>query len=136
MNRVLDIRDVDPEASDAYTGRGLARVMLGDYREGVADAGEALRRNPGTPEMTHNLACIFAQAAGRARADSRADDRESLAAGYGSRAFEAIRQTLTMLKPEERSAFWQERILPDDALTPIRNDPRFKQLATECGRPR
>jgi tetratricopeptide (TPR) repeat protein len=128
--------ELDPEASDAYTGRGLARVMLGDYREGVADAGEALRRNPGTPEMTHNLACIFAQAAGRARADSRADDRESLAAGYGSRAFEAIRQTLTMLKPEERSAFWQERILPDDALTPIRNDPRFKQLATECGRPR
>src|SRR5262249_5258769 len=47
-----------PEAGDAYTGRGLARVMLGNYREAVADAEAALKRNPRTPEMMHNIACI------------------------------------------------------------------------------
>src|SRR5262249_35018151 len=46
--------NLDPEAGDAYTGRGLARVMLGDYRGAVADAEAALRRVPTTPEMMHN----------------------------------------------------------------------------------
>src|SRR5262249_12693244 len=55
--------ELDPEAADAYTGRGLARVMLGDYRAAVADAEVALRRRPGTPEMMHNVGCTFAQAA-------------------------------------------------------------------------
>src|SRR5262249_35444447 len=52
--------ELDPEAGDAYTGRGLARVMLGEYREAVADAEAALHRKPSTPEMMHNIACIFA----------------------------------------------------------------------------
>ena len=62
-----------PEAGDAYTGRGLAHVMLGNHRDAVADAGEALRRRPGTPEMMHNVACIFAQAAARAATDAEAE---------------------------------------------------------------
>ncbi len=37
---------LNPEDGDAYTGRGLAQVMLGRYREAVADADEALRRQP------------------------------------------------------------------------------------------
>src|SRR5262249_50248679 len=43
---------------DAQVGRGLARVMLGDYRRAVADAEAVLReRGPETPEMMHNIAC-------------------------------------------------------------------------------
>ena len=68
--------ELDPGSGDAYTGRGLARVMLGHYREAVADAEAALQRKPGTPEMMHNIACIFAQAVDRAEADplTRVDD--------------------------------------------------------------
>src|SRR5205814_1744757 len=88
--RKLALRDfakaieLDPEAGDAYTGRGLARVLLGDYREAVADAEAALRRKPRTPEMMHNIACIFAQAVARAEADPHEKERRALAAGYRS----------------------------------------------------
>jgi serine/threonine-protein kinase len=126
--------ELDPEAGDAYTGRGLARVVLGDYRAAVADAEAALRRKPTTPEMMHNIACILAQAVARAEADLQEEDRHPLADGYRRRALEAVRQTLMMLRPEERFSFWRDRILPDAALKPIRNDPEFERLEDECAR--
>jgi tetratricopeptide (TPR) repeat protein len=125
--------ELAPEAGEAYTGRGLARVMLGDYRGGVADAGAALRRKPKTPEMMHNIACTFAQAVARAEADLQKEDRRSLAESYRSRALEAVRQTLAMVRPRQRSSFWQDKILPDAALTPIRNDAEFKRLQNHYG---
>src|SRR5262249_4798020 len=60
--RPLALRDfeealrLDPGDTAALTGRGLTRVLLGQYRDGVADAGEAQRR-PQTPDMMHNVAC-------------------------------------------------------------------------------
>src|SRR5262249_15502086 len=52
---------LDPDASDARVGRGLARVMLGDYRRAVADADAVLRRDRSEkPETMHNIACLFA----------------------------------------------------------------------------
>jgi eukaryotic-like serine/threonine-protein kinase len=116
--------ELNPEAGDAYTGRGLARVTLGDYREAVADAEAALHRKPSTPEMMHNIACIFAQAVAGAETD-----RQPLAESYRRRALEAIHQTLVMLAPEKRFSFWKEKIEPDAALTPIRNHEEFKALA-------
>jgi tetratricopeptide (TPR) repeat protein len=123
--------ELDPTAGDAYTGRGLACVMLGEYRGAVADAEAALLRKPKTPEMMHNIACIFAQAIARAEADSQEEDRQSLAESYRSRALKAVRQTLAMLRPEERLAFWQDKILPDAALVPIRIHLEFQQLQDE-----
>src|SRR5207248_1275124 len=99
----------------------LARVMLGRYRAAVADAEAALRRQPGSPEMMHNIACIFAQAVARAEADREEKDRQPLAEVYRRRALEAVRQTLRMLHPEERLAFWRDKVLPDPALAPIRS---------------
>ncbi|HKB36828.1 MAG TPA: tetratricopeptide repeat protein, partial [Gemmataceae bacterium] len=125
--------ELDPEAGDAYVGRGLARVMLGTYREAVADAEAALRRRPGTPEMMHNVACIFAQAGARAEADAAKEDRRPLVESYRRRALEAVRQTLTMLRPEERASFWQDKILTDAALTPIHDEEDFQRLQKEYG---
>jgi tetratricopeptide (TPR) repeat protein len=125
--------ELDHEAGDSYIGRGLARVMLGNYREAVADAEAALSRQPGTPEMMHNIACIFAQAGARAEADLAKEDRQPLVENYRRRAVEAVRKTLTMLRPEERAFFWQDRILTDAALTPIHNDEDFKRLQEEYG---
>ena len=59
------------------------------------------------------------------------EDRQSLAESYRRRALEAVHQTLAMVRPEERLAFWQDKILPDAALTPIRNDADFKRLQQE-----
>jgi len=126
--------ELDSEAGDAYTGRGLARVMLGDYRAAVADAETALLRQPSTPEMMHNIACIFAQAVARAEADPEAD-RPGSVDDYRRRALDAVHQTLNMLHPEERMAFWRDKILPDAALAPIHKDARFQRLQEEYVRP-
>jgi serine/threonine-protein kinase len=120
--------ELDATLGDAYTGRGLARVMLGNHRLAVADAETALGRKPGTPEMMHNIACIFAQASARAEADPQQPDREALAERYRRRAVKAVRRTLALLRPEERPAFWRDIIVPDKALTPLRNDTEFQQL--------
>jgi tetratricopeptide (TPR) repeat protein len=123
---------LDPGRGDAYTGRGLARVMLGRYRDAASDAEEALRRKPATPEMMHNLACVFAQAAARAEADS-APDRLTLAAGYRERALGAVGQTLALVPAEGRTAFLRDSVVPDRALDPIRQAPAFRQLLKEYG---
>jgi tetratricopeptide (TPR) repeat protein len=123
---------LDPERGDAYTGRGLARVMLGRYREAVRDADEALKRGPTAPEMMHNLACVYAQAADRAEADS-APDRVTLAADYRVRAVAAVRRTVELVPIDKRAAFLRASVVPDAALDPIRDSPAFRQVLREHG---
>jgi tetratricopeptide (TPR) repeat protein len=123
--------ELDPAPADAYIGRGLARVLVGHYPEAVADAEAALRRKPRTPEMMHNIACIFAQAVARAEADLQRQGRQSLAASYRRRALEAVHQTLAMVPPQEKLSFWRDKILPDAALRPIRTEAEFKRLQEE-----
>jgi serine/threonine-protein kinase len=125
---------LDPAMGDAYTGRGLARVMLGEYRGAVADAQEALRRKPGSPEMMHNLACLFAQAAVRAKEEGDMEGRQERAAGYRAAALDALHRTLAMVRPEERTAFWRDKILPDLALAPLHQEVGFQQLGLEMAK--
>jgi tetratricopeptide (TPR) repeat protein len=142
---------LSPAMSDAYTGRGLAQVMLGHYKEAALDAEAALRRKPTAPEMMHNIACIFAQATARAKAEGRRQKAEgrkavssafcllpsafwfALADDYRRRALKAIHQTLAMLPAGQRAAFWRDKMLPDPALLPLRNHPAFKQLRVKYG---
>jgi tetratricopeptide (TPR) repeat protein/predicted Ser/Thr protein kinase len=124
---------LDPGPVDRYIGRGLARVMLGDYHEAIADGDTSWRRQPDTPEMMYNIACIFAQAVARVEADLQQADRHSLAACWRRRALEAVDQTRALLRPAARSAFWRDKIAPDTALTPIRNDPGFQRLKEAFG---
>ena len=105
--------------------------MLGAYREAVADAEESLRRRPATPETMHNLACLYAQAVARVEADAKASDRAALTDSYRASAVRAIRRTLAMVRPEDRAAFWRDKVLPDSALDPIRNSPEFRELQRE-----
>src|SRR5260370_28112499 len=110
-----------PKASDPYIGRGLAFVMLGLYEQAVLDAEEALRRTPDTPEMMHNVACIFAQAVSRVQRDDKQLRQQTLASRYREQSLEAIRKTLALLPPEERLPFWRDKIVPAVPLDPIRN---------------
>jgi eukaryotic-like serine/threonine-protein kinase len=136
--RPLALRDfeealhLDPGNTPALTGRGLTRVLLGHYREGVADAEEAQNRRQ-TPEMMHNVACTFAQAAARAEADTAEQEHEALAARYRKQALTAVAQTLSLVPQAERRTFWREVIVPDTALDPIRNCPEFRKLTEEYG---
>jgi tetratricopeptide (TPR) repeat protein len=118
-------------ASEAYTGRGLAQTALGNYRDAVADAELALERPPATPEMMHNLACIFAQSAAQALTDPGERDKQTLATAFRRRALELVRNSLQMLKPEKRSAFWRDKVFPDRALRSIHDEQGFKQLVEQ-----
>ena len=125
----------DQRHSDPCIGRGLARVMLGDYRRGVSDAEAVLRRGkPDTPVMMHNLACLYAQAAAQVKADARQERRGALEALYRRQAIEALRQTLLLLPHEQRLAFWQKQMRPDPALGPIRTSADFFQFEQQVKR--
>jgi serine/threonine protein kinase/Flp pilus assembly protein TadD len=120
---------LDARPGDAHVGRGLARVMLGDYRRAIADVNTVLRQNkPETPEMMHNVACVYALAAGRVRADAGEGPCKALEAEYRRQALAALRKTLLLVAPGQRLAFWQEKMCPDTALDAIRQSAEFVQL--------
>jgi serine/threonine protein kinase/Tfp pilus assembly protein PilF len=126
---------LDARPGDAHVGRGLARVMLGDYRRAVCDADEVLRQGkPETPEMMHNVACLFALAAARVRTDAAERDRAALEDGYRRQALAALRKALLLVPPGQRLAFWREKMRPDSALDSIRQCAEFVQLDSELQR--
>jgi len=125
---------LDSTNGDAHTGRGLARVMLGNIQGAIADAEEALRQKPRTPEMMRNLACIFALAAARIDKSTADTNLLALAADYRDRALAAVRDTVAMVPPEERVLFWREEIMPDEALRAVHDCPGFKELVRSFGR--
>jgi tetratricopeptide (TPR) repeat protein len=115
----------DPQGVDSRIGHGFCRVMQGDYRHAVEEAEEAWRLRPATRVMMHNIACVFAQAAGRAAPDA------ALAAQYRGRAVQALREALAKVPEAQRAAFWREQMSRDPALDPIRESAEFRQLAAE-----
>ncbi len=120
---------LDARSCDARIGRGLARIMLGDYRAAVADAEEVLRlHGPDTPEMMHNLACLFALAAARVRSDAGESQRQVLEARYQGQALTALREAVLLVPGEQRAAFWREKMRPDTALDSIRSRAEFAAL--------
>jgi tetratricopeptide (TPR) repeat protein len=118
----------DPRNRDAYVGRGLARVVLGQYRPGAADAEYALQKGPDTPEMMHNIACIFSQAAGKAGVDKTETNGRNLAAVYIIQAVTVLRETMALVPPDKRRDFWRHKVRPDPWLDPIRKSVEFQQL--------
>jgi tetratricopeptide (TPR) repeat protein len=124
-----------PPLSDAYNGRAYARTQLGRHREGVADAEEALRLQPQSPEMMYNVGCTFALAAGQAEADPGLPDRPRLAEQYRARALATIAQALDLLPAARRLAFWHDTILSDSDLAPIRGGPGFDELKAKLPAP-
>jgi serine/threonine protein kinase/Flp pilus assembly protein TadD len=126
---------LDTSIGNAWVGRGLTRVMLGDYQRAVADANEVLRQKKAdTPDMLHNLGCLFAQAAGRVQADTREAKRVALEADYRRQAVAALGNALVLVPREKRLAFWQEKMRPNSALDPIRKSPAFVQFDREVTR--
>jgi tetratricopeptide (TPR) repeat protein len=113
----------DPQGVDSLIGLSYCRVKTGDYRRAAEEAEEAWRRRPDTPETMHNVACVFAQAAGRAAAGDA-----DLAVRYRTRAVQALREALHMVPEDRRAAFWRDRMAPDTALDPIRDSDEFRHL--------
>jgi tetratricopeptide (TPR) repeat protein len=122
---------LEPRQAEGYIGRGLARVSLARCREGIADAEEARRLLPESPEphLLFNLACIFGRAAGLAEADAKPTEAPSLVARARDRAVEALAQALDRTPAAEQPALWS-KIRTDPYLAPVRDSPEFRALET------
>jgi hypothetical protein len=138
----LAIQDFDeairrrPEDGEAYAGRGYAWVKLDHYRTGVQDAREGLRHGSTTPEVLwFNVACLFAQAAGRVRGDPREPERRSLEQEYRQQTIANLRRVLDLCSSaEERWLYWRDRMVLDPALDPVRETPEFLALKEELAK--
>jgi eukaryotic-like serine/threonine-protein kinase len=121
---------LDPTA-DAYGGRGLARALLGRYRDAAADAEESLRHGGPTPRQLYNAARIHAQVAAAAAAEAPRLGLERLkdADDHHGRARELLRRALDRLPAAERPAFWRDVVQADPAFVAIRRRPEFARLA-------
>ena len=104
--------ELDSKNSDAVSGRGFARALLGRHQEAVQDAAEALRLGPRSARLLYNVARIHAKCPGSGP----------------TRALELIQQSLAMLPKEERTKFWSTHIRTDAAMAALRSYSSFGRL--------
>jgi hypothetical protein len=81
--------------------------------------------------MLHNVACVFALAAARVRADAAEPKRAALETDYRRQAVTALRKALDRVPARGRLAFWQDKMRPDSALDAIRPSEDFARLDTQ-----
>jgi eukaryotic-like serine/threonine-protein kinase len=124
----------------AYNGRGLARVKLGQYREGTEDAEQAVHLDPESTRTLYNAVRIYAQAALVVKAAQAARGRDAsphyedrawgqLCLAYEERACGLLRQVLDGKPQAQRAEFWQETVRNDEALLALRRS-RSREFAT------
>ncbi len=125
---------LDRDTADAHNGRGLARAQLGQHREAVADAEEALRRGPRDSRQCYKAARVFAEAVRAVDADpAQKDLRGQQARGrYEERALGLLRDALDLWRPAaERGKFWRDTIARDPALKALHPSLGFRRLTEE-----
>jgi serine/threonine protein kinase/lipoprotein NlpI len=114
---------LDSSNGDAYSGRGSARVLLGEPDAAVADAEESLRHGELNSRRYFIAGRIYARAASAAadvvrKAGRSAGDRSSF---YKDRAVALIHEAVRQHPPgqRQRAAFVRDQVLADPALRPI-----------------
>jgi serine/threonine protein kinase/predicted Zn-dependent protease len=128
---------LDPASSDGFSGRGLARARLGDYRAAVADALEALRYDRVSPRVTYNSARIYATAALVAATEITENARASrlLSSNYQDIALQLVQEAFEKEVPEKRAAFWRDTVQFDPALKSIRRRLKSEELIAPNKKP-
>jgi tetratricopeptide (TPR) repeat protein/tRNA A-37 threonylcarbamoyl transferase component Bud32 len=132
---VLAERDFDqalrlePTNAEAFGGRGYARVKLGQYRRGVQDVEESLRRAPARPELVYSAARAYAVAVAQVEAEARGRSPGELRGSYQDRAVQLLQRALDLHPAPERAGFWKATVLQDAAFRSVRSSPAFARLA-------
>jgi tetratricopeptide (TPR) repeat protein len=121
-----------PTNADAYSGRGLARARLGQYRQAVNDAQEALEHGDPHWRIVYNAARIHALAAVAVSAEARStrQNADRLILRYQDSAVALVRLALRRAPAEQRSTIFRETIQIDPALQPIRQRLRSLESLT------
>jgi tetratricopeptide (TPR) repeat protein len=122
---------LDPTSGDAYNGRGLARLRLGEHRAAVADAEKAASLGGPTADLFYNAARVYALAAVVVSAEVRRKGPESvlLVSRYQDRAADLLREAIRRLPAGRRASFVKEVILADPELRALRRRLSSMDLA-------
>jgi serine/threonine protein kinase/tetratricopeptide (TPR) repeat protein len=128
---------LDSANGDAYSGRGSALVLLGQYQKAVDDAETSLHHGELTPRKLYNAARTYSQASAIVTAQVRRGGRPTpdLSYRFQDRALELLGQALGRLPAGRRASFWRDFVRADDALSAIRKRSRFGELAGQAAVP-
>ena len=109
------------EDADAYSGRGLARVRLGEYADAVADADKALEYDKTSWRIAYNAARIYALAAVVASAEIRKNGQAAarLVERFQDTAVELVRRARQLAIAQHEFAKLREAIQTDPVLKPL-----------------
>ena len=99
---------LDATSADAYLGRGLARVQAGDAPHAVADARQAVKRSPKSPQVHVQAARILARAG-----------------NHQAEALNLLRSAAELIDDlDRRAAFWDSEVRHDRILAAIASSSR------------
>jgi hypothetical protein len=109
---------------------------LGQLREALADADEALRRGPRTERLLLNVACLYARAAGMVERPGEGAPLpgQEPAWCYQERAVKVLTAALRQLPQGQRRDFWRQSVEAEPALGSLRASAGMRQLAEACAR--
>jgi tetratricopeptide (TPR) repeat protein len=119
---------------DAHNGLGFASVVLATdakaVREAIGHTEKALSLEPKSAGALYKAARTYAQAVPRLRAQVAQEDRslESQRARYLGQAVQLLRETLELIQPADRAAFWKQKVQEDRALEPLFRSQEFADL--------
>ena len=121
---------LDGSNGDALSGRGSARVLLGQHRTAVADAEASLRHGAADAQTYYLAGRIYARAALAAANEVRQAGRAAVAltASYQDRAVTLIGEAVRRTPPGQRAAFVRDQVFTDPALRPILRRLRFERF--------
>ncbi len=112
---------LDPSVADAYNGRALTLVRLGEHRRALADAEAAVSLREPTPEVLYKSARSYCLAATAVSTQGR-----TIVGGlpidvirYHDRAFDLLREAVRRVPIEKRPSFLKDVLLSDPALRPL-----------------
>ena len=119
---------LDASHGEALSGRGSARVLLGQHRTAVADAEESLRHGAADAWTYYLAGRIYARAALAAAGEVRQAGRAAaaLTASYQDRAVTLIGEAVRRTPPGQQAAFVRDQVFTDPTLRPILRRLRFE----------
>jgi len=124
----------DHSDSDAYNGRGFARLRLGEHRQSVADAEKALSLGKPAARDLYNAARTYALAAIIAAAEVRKTGSHgvTLVTQYQDRGVKLLREAMQDLPAGERASFWRDVVQTDPTLSKLRRFVSSVELAGQA----
>ena len=115
---------------DPLTGRAVALITLGKYREAIADAARAVEIGPPVTGLLYNAASVYAAARPLAERDQQAADGATLSAAWLAESVALLRRAFEQADAPTRTAFWVE-LDRDTFFDSIRDTTELKQLRRE-----